>query len=309
MLKNFTLLYVEDDKDTQEQMKMVLEDDVKEFIQAYNGKEGLELYKKKNPDIVLTDINMPQMDGLDMASEIKKIDKYKPIIVMSAFDDRSTLLRAIEAGIDYFTPKPIDIDILFDKLDIISQHLQNELDIKEMRKKELDTLYNLAHYDTLTQIPNRMLFNIKLDQAISKANRDNSMFALFFIDLDNFKTINDTYGHASGDEVLKAVTNSIKKVIRVEDTFARISGDEFSLIVEGIKDVSCIDSLANKILKATATTINFQENSINMSCSIGISIFPKDATNKEELLHIADSSMYEAKRAKKGSYNIYSSKN
>ncbi len=296
LLENFTLLYIEDDLDAQERMKMMFEDDVKEFYQAYNGEEGLRVYEEKKPDIILTDINMPVLDGLSMAKEIKQKDKQQPIIVMSAFDDRATLLEAINIGIDYFTPKPIDMEILYDRLNTIAQNLQNKIDAQNAKKREMEELYALAHYDTLTKISNRFFFHIKLDEIISKAKRYNSKFTLFFIDLDDFKQINDTYGHAAGDKVLESVADNVKKVLRLEDTFARISGDEFSIIIENIDDKEYIETLATKIIKAASIPVTLNDTTIHITCSVGISRYPKDSSSKEELLHLADLAMYKAKQ-------------
>ncbi len=302
MLKNFTLLYVEDDTNAQEWMKLVLEDDVKDFLQAFDGQEGLDMYKTHKPDIILTDINMPQMDGLDMAQQIKQIDKEQPIVIMSAFDDSPTLLRAINMGINFFITKPIDIEKLMDKLQQIAQNLQNKIDAQILREQEIQNLYNLAHYDNLTQIPNRFLFSIKLDEVISRATRKNGTFSLFFIDLDDFKVINDTYGHGAGDAILQSVSENIKKVIRTEDTFARISGDEFSLIIEDIDDTHYLEQMAQKILNAVATPVQYYGDTLQLTCSIGISRFPHDSRSKKELLFLADSAMYKAKQKGKSNY-------
>jgi diguanylate cyclase (GGDEF)-like protein len=301
-LKNYTILYVEDNKDAQEQLKMILEDDVKEFYQAYNGKEGLALYKEKNPDIILTDINMPILDGLKMAKEIKDIDSQQPILIISSFDEKNNLLNAIEIMVDAFITKPIDMDILERKLKQVSKTLEHK---REMQTK-IDTLHNLAHYDTLTNIPNRFLFDIKLDQAISKATRHNNNVALFFIDLDNFKNINDAYGHKMGDKILIHVANNIKKVIRQEDTLARIGGDEFSLIIEDVSDKNYIDILAKKILNSVSTPLKYDNKTIDISCSIGISIFPLNCSSKDELIDLADHAMYKAKRGGKKDFSYHS---
>ncbi len=305
LINNFTLLYVEDDTEAQEQMKMMLEDDVKDFYQAFNGEDGLRLYKELKPDIILTDINMPILDGLSMSQEIKSIDNEQPIIIMSAFDDRKTLLRALNMGIDYFTPKPIDMDIVNAKLEKISKHLQNKIDAERARAKEMEHLHHMAHYDTLTKVPNRYLFDLKLDQAISRAKRNDSAVLLFFIDLDNFKSINDTYGHGGGDIVLKTVSYNIQNVIRKEDTLARISGDEFSVIIEDINDTKYIDTLAKKIIEASSASIDFDGKTINITCSIGISKFPDDSVHKKELIHFADIAMYKAKHNGKATYEYY----
>jgi len=309
IMKNFTLLYVEDDKNAQEWMKLVLEDDVKEFLQAYDGQEALEIYKEKKPDIILSDINMPVLDGLSMAETIKKQDKEQPILIMSAFDDRETLMRAINIGISYFIPKPIDMEKLLDKLNQVAQTIQYKLDAQKLKEQEIANLYNLAHYDNLTQIPNRFLFNLRFDEAISRAKRRKGVFTLFFIDLDNFKNINDTYGHAAGDAVLRSVSKNIKSAIRVEDTFARISGDEFSLIIEDIDDDTYINNLAEKILQATSIPINYHGEEINITCSVGVSRYPKDSDNKKELLYLADSAMYKAKELGKASYSYVQKEN
>lgn len=305
MINNFTVLFVEDDQDTQISMELMLEGDVKEFYQAYDGEEGLEMYKQKKPDIIISDINMPHLDGLSMIEEIKKIDSNVPIIIMSAFDDKVTLRRAINVGVDFFTLKPINTDLLYTKLNIIANHLHNEREVKKMKEKELQDLYALAHYDELTKLPNRFLFNLRLDEALSRANRKSDPFSLFFIDLDDFKKINDTYGHLAGDFVLKTVSRNVQNIIRTEDTFARISGDEFSLIVESTEKKEDLKILANKLLDAISLPMEFDGNILKISSSIGISKFPNDATTKTELIRLADMAMYKAKDAGKSNYVFY----
>jgi len=305
VINNFTVLFVEDDTDTQMSMELMLGSDVKEFYQAYDGEEGLEMYKQKKPDIIISDVNMPHLDGLSMIEEIKKIDPNMPIIIMSAFDDSVTLRRAINVGVDFFTLKPINTDLLYKKLNIIANNLHNEAEVKKMKEKELEDLYALAHYDELTKLPNRFLFNMRLDEAFSEANRKSDPFSLFFIDLDDFKKINDTYGHLAGDFVLKNVSKNVSNIIRTEDTFARISGDEFSLIVESTNVKEDLEILANKLLQAISIPMEFEGNSLQISSSIGISTFPSDATTKAKLIGLADTAMYKAKGTGKSNYVFY----
>ena len=305
LLKNCTLLYVEDDKDAQEHLKMILEDSVKEFYQAYDGEDGLALYRDKKPDIILTDVNMPISDGIEMSKKIKTIDRYQHIMVLSSLDDRKTLLNAINSGVDYFIPKPIDINTLEDRLNIVAKHLEYKKEVEELRRKEKKGLYNLAHLDSLTKIPNRYLFNLKLDQAISRAKRENSFVSLFFIDLDNFKNVNDTYGHLAGDRVLQSLSTNITNVIRVEDTFSRISGDEFTLIIESKYNNDYINIVAKKILGASSFSMKIEDETIHITCSIGISIYPTDAQSKEELIHCADTTMYKVKKSSKSDYEFF----
>ena len=124
ILENSTLLYVEDNEDMQSYMKSFLEDEVKELYQAYNGEEGLTIYKDKNPDIILSDISMPKMDGLVMTKLIKEIDNSQPIVILSAFQDAETLNSAVNAEVDGFISKPIeDVKKLLHTLEKIASSL------------------------------------------------------------------------------------------------------------------------------------------------------------------------------------------
>jgi len=308
-LHTFSLLYVEDDKNTQEAMKEILKDEVKVLYQASNGEEGLALFKEKRPDIILTDINMPKMSGLDMALVIKHIDRTIPIVIISAFDEKSILLDAINIGIDGFVVKPVDIEKLIEKLEEIAQNLLNCIDAEKARedalKKKEQKLYELAHYDTLTSIPNRFLFQQKLTSTIQRAEEQKYNTALFFIDLDDFKIINDSYGHKAGDSVLIDFVENIKKVIRKTDTFARIGGDEFAMIVENFTTKKSLEQMAQKILEAIAVPTKFQGNDLEVSCSIGISICVEGKGDIEELIHHADLAMYQAKAQGKSNFVFY----
>jgi len=297
-LKEFTLLYVEDDKSTQESMELLLAEEVKEFYQAFNGQEGLEIYKSLKPDIILTDIQMPFLNGLQMATEIKKIDPKQAILVTSAYDDKENLLKFIEIGLDKFISKPIDVENLFEQLNSVASRLQTFNTKVDTHKEKMESLYDLAHYDSLTGVANRLLFDIKLNQAIDKATQEESIFTLLFIDVDKFKTINDTYGHIAGDRVLKTIAKTILSFIDDKDTFARISGDEFAVIVEGSKYQSKVSDLIKKFFATPFISIEVEGKTVDVSCSIGSSMFPVDSRGKNELLHIADLNMYEVKKDK-----------
>jgi len=142
-ISNFTLLYVEDNHDTQEYMKYILEDLVKEFYQAFNGEEGLEIYNDKKPDIIITDIEMPSMNGLDMSKKIKEIDKNQNIILLSVFQDIEILKIAINIGVDEFIAKPIgNINMLLDKLESITD-ITKERDLQLKYSQQVELLTDL----------------------------------------------------------------------------------------------------------------------------------------------------------------------
>ena len=172
---------------------------------------------------------------------------------------------------------------------------------------EKKRFYHLSQYDTLTQLPNRSLFYNRINQSIAKALREKTKFALLFIDLDNFKHINDSYGHDEGDRLLHIVGIKINKVLRQKDTLARLGGDEFVVIVEDIHQPIDISVVANNIIDTLHKPIKINKNTHYIGASIGISIFPDDSNDSNDLLKHADVAMYKAKEAGKNIAQFYSS--
>jgi len=301
-LKNYTLLFIEDDYDAQEQIKMLLEEDVKELYQAYDGQEGLKMYEEKKPDIVITDINLPILCGLELTAKIKEISKTQPVIVMSAHDDKENILNSINLGSAGFIPKPINVNLLFERLYAIAHTLEEQTKLHIKTTNRIEELYNLAHFDPLTQLPNKFMFDKELTTFIKQARVESLEFALFFIDIDNFKIINDTYGHETGDFVLQSITYKISQAITEADLLARRSGDEFLLLLKDYSSLEGIKRIATNIIDFTSEPIVTKEGTIKPSCSIGISQFPYDTTDKSTLINLADIAMYNAKDLGKSDY-------
>ncbi|EDZ63332.1 diguanylate cyclase/phosphodiesterase (GGDEF & EAL domains) with PAS/PAC sensor(s) [Sulfurimonas gotlandica GD1] len=178
---------------------------------------------------------------------------------------------------------------------------------KELREQK-DILHHQAHHDALTGLPNRILFNDRLSQGIKKSKRHNEILALFFIDLDQFKQINDSLGHDTGDVVLKEASRRFSSKIREEDTLSRLGGDEFSVIAGGLKEASEASVLANKFIECMAEPIVVGAHTLYLTCSIGISFYPQDGQSAENLLKYADVAMYKAKDEGRNNYQTYSSK-
>lgn len=180
--------------------------------------------------------------------------------------------------------------------------IRNITEQKQIEQK----LYHQAHYDSLTGLPNRVLFTDRLEQAIKKAEDNNNKFALLFIDLDHFKEINDSLGHAFGDKILKLVSTKLKKLLKESDTIARLGGDEFVIIYENMEQVQDISHLATDILVTLSEAMEIEKNTLYISSSIGISVFPDDGTTTQNLLKYADSAMYKAKEEGRNNYQYYS---
>ncbi len=168
-------------------------------------------------------------------------------------------------------------------------------DITE-RKRFEERLSFLAQYDVLTGLPNRALFYDRLRQAVGRAKREQTMVGLMFLDLDRFKQINDTLGHAAGDRVLKVVAERLRGFLREVDTIARLGGDEFTVIIEGVSAPEQLSGVAGKIRNALSEAVNLDGRDMSVSASIGITLYPRDGEDIEQLIKNADIAMYHAKR-------------
>lgn len=175
-------------------------------------------------------------------------------------------------------------------------------------KNHQQILGNLAYYDHLTGLPNRLLFLDRLKQTLIKAERNRTRFAVMFVDLDKFKEINDTFGHAVGDEVLKVAAARMQDCIRHADTLARLAGDEFTILLEDLNSPSDAARIAQKIIDYFADPFMVGTREMTMSCSLGIGIYPQDGTTVDDLLFSADTAMYRAKEQGRNAFRFYSEK-
>ncbi len=172
-----------------------------------------------------------------------------------------------------------------------------------LRQKRI--LERQAHYDTLTKLPNRTLFYDRLSQAITKSKRSKNELSVLFLDLDEFKEINDTLGHEVGDMVLIEVASRLKNSLRDEDTVARLAGDEFLVIIENMKSRESISILCQKILNSLSEAITIKETQLYVTCSIGVSLYPDHTQDPKVLVKHADQAMYKAKHMGKNSFEFY----
>lgn len=177
-------------------------------------------------------------------------------------------------------------------------------DVSDIKRSQEELEY-VATHDFLTKLPNRVLFHDRLQQAVVRTMRTNNIGALFFLDLDRFKNVNDNLGHHIGDDLLKQVSERLLHVCRSSDTLARLGGDEFTLIVEGLEDISELALIAEKTLKAFSEPFSLDTYKLEISVSIGISVFPKDSSNINDLIKHADTAMYSAKESGRNTYRFY----
>ncbi len=327
-----SVLYIEDDEEIAQEIRFFLNSRVKILFFAKDGEDALEIYKEEKPDMIITDIQMPRMNGLEMIQVIRENNIEIPILIISAYNDTNYLMKSLNLGVDAYILKPTDLNILYQRLEKLAQPiflkkelLQRNKDLQEINKslkekiiqerllhekhKKLEIEKNFmqyhAYYDALTGLANRTYFYELFKEAVKISKRQKSSFRLLFIDMDDFKEINDTYGHDIGDGVLKEFSLRLKASVRESDNVIRLGGDEFVILLLDVRVEENLENLVQKILFEVKKEFFIDSLSLSFTCSIGVSSFPQDATDLDTLLKCADSAMYEAKQEGKNSYKIY----
>ena len=248
-------------------------------------------------------------------SSVEVIGSHLPMIAEDEQDQFRNLLGIMLQGksltdVEFLCTKkngdPIDISLsitlLYDKTGDISGGMAVMTDITE-RKEAQQVIKHMAYHDRLTGLPNRTLFYDRLNQAFKQAKRNQSIFAMFFLDLDGFKMINDSYGHACGDLLLQLVAIRLQACIREVDTLARQGGDEFTALLMDILPQDAVE-IANRMLSSLSQPFSLNGQTITISASIGISLYPNHGQDIETLLKEADEAMYRAKKQGKSHYQI-----
>ncbi|MDJ0836003.1 MAG: EAL domain-containing protein [Acidobacteriota bacterium] len=201
-------------------------------------------------------------------------------------------------------PMWVNMSLLRDTKGMITNYVAVFSDITE-RKRAEEELRHLANYDVLTGLPNRTLFQDRLNQALRHAQRHDTKLALLFIDLDHFKKINDSFGHAVGDLLLKGVSRRLVDTLRNEDTVARLGGDEFIVLLEDTNDPGAAAQVAQKLLSSVEQSFTLEGQEVRVNMSIGISLYPDDGHNMETLLKNADTAMYHSKNEGRNNFQFY----
>lgn len=194
-------------------------------------------------------------------------------------------------------------DVLFDaegKAESFSGIIR---DVTTYRKKS-EHIHQLAHFDILTGLPNRVSFTKQLQQAIERSKRQGTMVALVYMDLNNFKPINDGHGHGVGDNVLRAVADRLVRSFRSVDMVARVGGDEFIAILEGLKSAEEVQRIVEKLQRQFAKPFALDKRFHDVGISAGISLYPDDSTDIDELVNLADAAMYKAKKSVSNVYDL-----
>ena len=239
------------------------------------------------------------IDKIFQNDEYKKILSLNEAILKDGVDSSETKMIDRFGNVKFFQ---LNQFVLHKDKEKYIGAIYTDITSQKMTEKKLD---KLAHYDLLTNLPNRALFYDSLNHIVSKASRNNTKVALMFLDLDNFKTINDTLGHDYGDILLKEVASKLKSILRSEDIVSRLGGDEFTIILDGISDNAFPSVVAQKIIDTLGVPIKLKDELGYIGSSIGISIYPDDTKDQDELIKYADMAMYRAKESGKNTYRYF----
>ncbi len=292
------ILVADDDPAMRLILRHTMEQDGYQVLEATNGLEAIQITSKQLPDLILMDAVMPTMDGFEATVEIKAMAEHAdlPILVITSLDDDRSVSRAFEAGAYDYITKPVNWAVL-------RQRVRRMLNIVEAERK----IRHLAYHDPLTGLPNRLLFMDRMDQAICRAMRSDDHFALLFIDIDNFKVINDSMGHDAGDMLLTEVTRRLNSSVRRSDTIARLGGDEFTVILENVSEPESVVLITKSLLEVLSDPITINQREVHVGASIGIAMYPQDGTSFGHLLKNADTAMYRAKALGRNTFQFYTS--
>ena len=301
--------------DDEEQIRHLLIDvlgNAYECSDAGSAEEALAALSEHTFDLVISDIDMGAMSGLELVPHVHSLSPDTVVVMISGNQDIGFAIEALRVGaFDYIT-KPIDLRHVEASVERALNHC-NLLKEKRRYKEQLETLLQqrtaqvdwLAYYDTVTQLPNRALFEDRLTQAVSVAKAAHQSLGVLFISLDQFKKVNDSLGHGPGDILLREFAERLKSCITKSDTVARFGSDEFALLrtqIDGTKDVIETIASLSQVLKFS---FDLPGHELFATASVGVSLFPLDGDDCQTLLKNAGAALYKAKRSGGANYQFY----
>jgi predicted signal transduction protein with EAL and GGDEF domain len=317
------ILVCDDDQNVRMLTRQCLEAEDMIVIEAADGLEAINVFVRERPDLVFLDVEMPGMTGLEVCQRIRLMPQGEsiPIMIVTGSDDRKSIDQGFEAGATQYKTKPVNWSLLGRDV----QYMLRASNAFNALKRQEDRLRYLAYYDPLTSLPNRRSFNEQLNRIIKRSQRHKANAALLFIDLDHFKRINDSIGHARGDRLLVEIAKRLTMELREDDAInyftdnsaeelddpalsteiARLGGDEFTVVLSDVAETGDIEGVAKRILEALSKPIALQSHNPVVTPSIGIAIFPQDGEDPDTLIRNADTAMYVAKAEGRACYRFY----
>jgi len=288
------ILIIDDDPNLRRTLADILRVKGYETLAAHDGAEGLAQLRQHAVNLVLIDLGLPDIPGIEVLDMVKADYPAAEAIIITGNATLDSAIEATNRGAFSYLVKPYEIEQL-------TLHIRRAIE-KQQVTAQLD--YQ-ANHDGLTGLPNRNLLADRVRQALLYTHRSQRQMAVLFIDLDHFKFINDSLGHDLGDRLLKIVAERLTECVRSEDTVARQGGDEFVIVLAELAEGEDAAEVAQKIGAAVRRPLKIDENMLEVSCSIGISVYPKDGGDVQTLLKNADVAMYRAKEQGRNNFQFF----
>ncbi|MDP4650663.1 MAG: EAL domain-containing protein [Haliea sp.] len=318
------ILVCDDDQIVRLLTRQCLEAEDMIVVEASSGPEALEMFTRERPDLIFLDVEMPGLSGLEVCRLIREMPQGEsiPIMIVTGSDDRDSIDLGFNAGATQYKTKPVNWSLLGRDV----QYMLRASQAFNSLLRQEDRLRYLAYYDPLTNLPNRRNFNEQMVRILKRSQRKNSYAALLFIDLDNFKRINDSIGHGRGDKLLVEIAKRLTLELRQDDAInffsdredddddlsnsgsaeiARLGGDEFTVVLSDVPDTEHVERIARRILESLSQPIALQSHNPVVTPSIGIAIYPMDGADPDSLIRNADTAMYVAKAAGRACFRFY----
>ncbi len=273
-----------------------------QVISTREPRDVCELHKANRFDLILLDLQMPHMDGFAVLAELRQIDVdgYLSVLAVTA-SSAEWRLRALRSGARDFVSKPFDLaEVLMRVHNLIEVRL-----LQKMARAQVKELEALALQDPLTGLANRRLATERMFIALAHGRRNASAMAVIYLDLDGFKSVNDTWGHGVGDLLLKTVAERLVGTVREEDTVARLGGDEFMISLWHVVDQAAAEVVAHKVIEVLSQPYQLDGHEVRVTASAGIALFPAAGEDTETLMKHADQALYAAKKAGKNAAHVF----
>lgn len=294
-----------------------------DLIEAHSGNDALKATLDHEFALVLLDVYMPDINGFEVASILSQEEHTRQIpfiFVTATYADDVHRLRGYGFGAVDYMAKPLDPTILLSKVQVFLELYRSKIALRcalqelSVRNRQLEEelqhrqqmeakMRHMAMHDALTGLPNRLVFQDRLHMAYERGKRHHHQFAVAYLDLNDFKQINDVWGHACGDEVLVCFAQRLASQIRSSDTAARLGGDEFALLLEEVDNeadvVRRLEMLRASLEEPMTLTQDGVPETIRVESSIGMAMYPRDGDHPSQLLHVADQAMYTQKKGER----------
>jgi diguanylate cyclase len=301
------ILVIDDDPTVRSLILKMLKAEGFDTVEAEDGRVGVQMAQVHEPNLIICDIMMPECNGHEVLQQLRQdpLTAGIPFIFLSARAERTDLRQGMDLGADDYLVKPFKRAEL---IGAISARLSKQATITQPyvdeMKRAAQSLGQLAYRDPLTNLPNRIRLHHHLQDALRQAQREHYMVAILCINLDRFKAINQTWGYANGDRVLKIAAERMQQEFG-QDLVSRLGGDEFCVVLDAVQSQEAVDLVAQQLLQILTAPYALETQQIQLNASIGIALYPQCGTTTDTLLNRADTALRYAKSRGRNHYQTY----